>query len=244
MNNKLKTMRKFIYLFVLLCSSLLLQGQCTAIGMNFGNNTATPMYNVQGGVTVILNTNNTITLETGANFSTAAGPDVRVYLVDRGMLTDAALTNTFNFPSLPKIEMGIISGNGAMSFTQNIPSSVTIADFDTIYFLCEDYSLFWDFGSYAPFTSNNCSVLSNTVFNSEKITVFPNPVNDVFFIKGQSDIVIERITIYNSLGQKVWGLNKNIEAAIDVSGLKHGIYYVEIIDKEGNTSIKNIIKRV
>jgi hypothetical protein len=237
-------MKKITYLFTLLVASYFGQAQCTATGTNFGNNTSNTMYNVQGTVNVVLNTNNTISLSTGSNFSTAAGPDVRVYILDRGTLTDAQLKNTINFPSLPKIEMGLISGNGAMSFTKNIPNSVTISDFDTIYFLCEDFNLFWDFGNYVPFTTSNCSVLSSTIFNSDNFTVYPNPMNDVFSVEVGNNVKIETITVYNSLGQVVLVKNENMEEVTDVSNLKQGVYYLEILDIEGNTSIKNIVKRI
>ena len=53
--------------------------QCTVNTSGFGNNTNVPMYNVQGSVEVVLNSNNTVTVNLKSNFSTAAGPDVRFF---------------------------------------------------------------------------------------------------------------------------------------------------------------------
>ena len=46
--------------------------QCTTSATAFGNNTAIPMYNVQGTVQVVLNTNNTVTVNLISNFAYVA----------------------------------------------------------------------------------------------------------------------------------------------------------------------------
>ena len=74
---------KKIVLFLLIAFSIInINGQCTADLSGFGNNPDTASYNVTGDVSITLNTNNTITLNLASNFSTAAGPDVRAYLVE------------------------------------------------------------------------------------------------------------------------------------------------------------------
>ena len=103
-------MKKIITLS-LFCVFLVLKSnaQCTSNGNSFGNNTSVAMYNVTGMVSVVLNTNSTITLNLGSTFATASGPDVRAFLVDRGTLTNTQLRTTSNFLARPKIEMGIIN---------------------------------------------------------------------------------------------------------------------------------------
>ena len=64
--------------------------QCTTNATNFGNSTDVD-YEVFGDVSVTLNTNNTVSLDLGSNFITAAGPDVRAYLVNSNGLTDSEL---------------------------------------------------------------------------------------------------------------------------------------------------------
>ncbi|RMZ50481.1 T9SS C-terminal target domain-containing protein [Flavobacteriaceae bacterium PRS1] len=64
--------------------------QCIESVTNFGNNTV-PAYQITGDVTVTLNANDTFTLDLGANFNTASGPDVRAYIVKSNGLSDVML---------------------------------------------------------------------------------------------------------------------------------------------------------
>jgi hypothetical protein len=52
----------YLFLFIVLGFSNTINAQCSRTATGFGNNTGTPMYNVTGGVEVVLNSNNTITL--------------------------------------------------------------------------------------------------------------------------------------------------------------------------------------
>ena len=74
----------------------------------------------------------------------------------------------------------------------------------------------------------------NIVNQIEKntITVFPNPSNGKFYIKINSNLVYNKIEIYNFSGSKIYNrylINKN--ASIDVSNCKSGVYFVKINDK-------------
>ena len=154
-------MKKIITLSLLCVFSILKSNaQCTSNGTSFGNNTSVPMYNVTGMVSVVLNANNTVTLNLGTSFATSSGPDVRAFLVDRGTLTNTQLRTTSNFLARPKIEMGVINGNGTATYIKAIPSGMNISNFNTIYFYCVTFNQFWDFGSFANFTTANCNVLS------------------------------------------------------------------------------------
>lgn len=83
-------MKKNIFLsFFALSISLSFYSQSHKTATNFGNNTTTTMYNVQGTVYVVLNSSTSVSISLGTDFSTASGPDVRFFLVDRGNLTDA-----------------------------------------------------------------------------------------------------------------------------------------------------------
>ncbi len=241
-------MKKITYLVVLLVTSFVLEAQCIQSGSGFGNNTSTTSYNVQGSVDVVLNTNNSVTLNTGTNFSTASGPDVKVFLVDRGTLTNTQLKNTAMFNSRPKIEMGMLPNNGSapvtgsLTFTKTIPFGMNISNFNTIYFYCQQFNAFWDFGSYTAFTTNNCSVLSTNEFTSINFSVYPNPIKDEFNISLANSITLKAVNIYNNLGQIVFTELNNLDQNVNIASLSKGIYHLEITDLEGNRSIKNIIK--
>jgi len=236
-------MKKLItLLFFCVFSVLKSNAQCTSNGTSFGNNSSIPMYNVTGMVSVVLNTNNSVTVNLGSNFATAAGPDVRVFLVDRGALTNAQLKVSSNFLARPKIEMGLINGNGMATFTKTIPSGMNISNFNTIYFYCQAFNAFWDFGSFVPFTNANCATLSTENFVSNRIKVYPNPSNGTISIDFDQFTEINSLQIYSATGQKVFVLNEVVlaNAAIDISSLKTGIYFLELIDKENTTLLKKI----
>ena len=200
------------------------------------------MYNVTGMVSIVLNTNNTVTLNLGSTFATASGPDVRAFLVDRGTLTNTQLRTTSNFLARPKIEMGVITGNGTATYTKTIPSGMNISNFNTIYFYCQTFNQFWDFGSFTPFTNANCATLANGIFTANNFKIYPNPSKGIISIDFDQTTEIKSLNIYSVLGQKVFVSNEPIisNTAIDISVLRTGIYFLEFIDKENNTILKKI----
>ena len=236
-------MKKIITLAAF-CVFLILKSnaQCNSNGTTFGNNTSVPMYNVTGMVSVVLNANNTVTLNLGTSFATSSGPDVRAFLVDRGTLTNTQLRTTSNFLARPKIEMGVINGNGTATYTKAIPSGMDISNFNTIYFYCVTFNQFWDFGSFTNFTTANCTVLSTENFVSNRFKVYPNPSKGIISIDFDQVTEIKSLNIYSALGQKVLVSNEPIisNTAIDISVLRTGIYFLEFIDKDNNTILKKI----
>ena len=86
---------------------------------------------------------------------------------------------------------------------------------------------------------NNNISLGNEVFDLEKaISIYPNPSNDKVYIQLPTTITLEKVTIYNNLGQVV--LEKN---AIDfsLSSINSGVYEVQLQTSEG-VFHKKIIK--
>ena len=74
------------------------------------------------------------------------------------------------------------------------------------------------------------------------VNIYPNPVTDILqfdfrnFKQGNIDF-----RIYNSSGQKVW-YGRTTFPSIDVSVLKQGLYFLELIDDSGNISSKRFVK--
>ncbi|MEC4003359.1 M1 family aminopeptidase [Flavobacterium sp. SUN052] len=80
-------------------------------------------------------------------------------------------------------------------------------------------------------TKNNSVTLTNDSFELEKaIAVYPNPVIDELHIQMPSDISIEKITVFNNLGQKVIE-NKALDFSI--SNLSSGVLFVQIETSKG-----------
>ncbi len=87
--------------------------------------------------------------------------------------------------------------------------------------------------------SVNVARLSNPeIFNNQRISVYPNPVKNILYIKNASGL--NYINVYDSLGQKVLRSNHKY---IDVSNLSKGMYFLEIHTTNSRIETKRIIKR-
>ena len=68
--------------------------------------------------------------------------------------------------------------------------------------------------------------------------VYPNPVKDILTIKGEN---IKQIMIFNSLGQIVRKMDCNDNTVkVNVETLQNGMYFVNIIDGNGNVRTSKV----
>jgi aminopeptidase N len=117
-----------------------------------------------------------------------------------GQVADVVLNNTFNGEQL------II----------DVPFVVTSAEFDPERHLI---------------AKNSTVTLGNDSFTLDQaIAVYPNPTNDYLHIQVPSTTALEKVTIYNNLGQVVL---ENTTTSINVSALSMGVHYVDIQTSEG-----------
>ena len=235
-----------IFLFVFSLNS---NAQCTSQVTNFGNNTSVPMYNITGNANLVLNTNNTVTLNLMSNFMTAAGPDVRVYLIDPGNITDAMI-KTSNISAFPnRIMMGLVSSNtvpedGAKTFTVGIPLGQNITNYTRVLFYCQQFNAFWDFGKIIPFSASNCSLLSTNTFEKNDFKLYPNPVGDELSFDFNNFKNNFSVKVYNSFGAVVLtntllSLNNN---KLNTSALNSGMYFIELNDESNSHYVQRFIK--
>lgn len=250
--SKLNVVVLFIFLTIFNIS-----GQCTEAVVGFGNNARISSYNISGDVSLTLNTNNTITLDLASNFSTAAGPDIRAYLIDSNGMSDAEIdaevhSNFANgISAFNNIQFGLVGcsqcnpvilPNGEKTFTVEIPDGVEIENYDKILFYCLRFSQFWDIGSFTPFTSNSCSVLSTEENELGSFNIFPNPAKNTIQLSN-IDIEATEIRIFDFSGKKVFQqLKGNTENNIDISQLKTGIYVLSITENNKQFSQKLIVQ--
>jgi hypothetical protein len=212
--------------------------QCNENLNGFGNNPSTPAYNISGDVSLTLNTNNTITLNLASNYSTAAGPDVRAFLVASNGISDADLAKTI-IADLNHFEIGLTQPNGLQTFTVAIPAGKDITQFDKVFFYCLQFDHFWDLGTFNNFTASSCTVLDVDSFAIDKINIYPNPTKDkiqVSNIDGNST----EIRIFNVLGKQVFHQAKISEKTIDISSFNKGIYVVKI-DVDGKSKTQKLV---
>ncbi|MBA3986805.1 MAG: T9SS type A sorting domain-containing protein [Flavobacteriales bacterium] len=133
------------------------------------------------------------------------------------------LHNSFEFSYF-----GFIEGGFSYSITQDGTGSV----------LTMETPLFGHavFKSYPP--------LSVTDFNSEKLTIYPNPVEKELFINLNHDAGDVKIKLFDFHGKLIMSkddFNVNYNS-INVQALTSGIYIIRLEDTRGNTAMKKIIK--
>ena len=217
---------------------LQINAQCSENASNFGNNTSTPSYNVSGDISVTLNTNNTIIINFASNYSTASGPDVRLYLIKSEGKSIAEL-KSLNPENVENISFGLVGFSGAQNYTQSIPNGVDISEYDTVFFFCLQFTAFWDVGTFTPFSSTNCSVLSTVALPVDKIEFYPNPAKDKIQISNIGGVSAE-IRIFNALGKQVLHQPKITKKTIDISSFHKGIYIVKI-SVDGKSKTKKLV---
>ena len=89
-------------------------------------------------------------------------------------------------------------------------------------------------------SKNNVATLANESFDLEQtITIYPNPVNDVLHIMMPTTIQLEKVEIYNTLGQLVDTKDAN---DFSVAELSAGLHLIKITTSEGVIH-KNFIKK-
>jgi aminopeptidase N len=126
-----------------------------------------------------------------------------------GQQADLVLNNTFN----------------GEEFILSVPFEVTGVEFDP-----EKHII----------SANSTATLGSQDFNLDNaVVLYPNPSADVLHIQMPSSFVLEKATIYNSLGQKVL---ENTTVDFSVSHLSSGVHYIDIQTTEG-TYHKKFIKK-
>ena len=134
---------------------------------------------------------------------------VRVYGALAGQQADLALNNTFNGEEI----------------IVNVPFPITNVDFDP-----EKHLI----------AANSMVTLGNQNFDLDSaILIYPNPSSDILHIQMPNSFSLEKVIVYNSLGQKVL---ENATLDFSVSSLSTGVHYVDIQTTEG-TYHKKFIKK-
>jgi aminopeptidase N len=89
-------------------------------------------------------------------------------------------------------------------------------------------------------SANSNATLGNQDFSLEEaVVLYPNPSADVLHIQMPATLVLEKATVYNSLGQKVL---ENNTIDFSVSQLSSGVHYIDIQTSLG-TYHKKFIKK-
>lgn len=76
-------------------------------------------------------------------------------------------------------------------------------------------------------------------FVLENFSMYPNPVSTTLTIQLQSNLELNAVTIYDSLGKKV---KESTTKTLNLSKLSKGIYYVKVSSNMGEAT-KTIIEK-
>jgi uncharacterized repeat protein (TIGR01451 family) len=134
------------------------------------------------------------------------------------------------------------TGKGYITFKAKLKPGFAIGDiipnFASIYFDTNPAII------TNTFNTEFVTLLGTTSFNTEDISIYPNPSNDVVQITIQNTTEnIESINMYDVLGKlvkKASTVSKK-QTAIDVSDLAKGVYVVEIITENKLKQVKKLV---
>lgn len=157
---------------------------------------------------------------------------------NRVEISNGSLMNfIFDAIYLPAVSTNEEASKGHVAFKVKPKSSVV--ENDTVLGTASIY-----FDSNPPIITNQVattfvSTLSVADFESNKLSVYPNPTNVILNIA--HDVSIKTIEIYNYLGQLM--LSEKETSLINVSNLSEGIYTLILHDSLGKTFVKKFIKK-
>lgn len=83
------------------------------------------------------------------------------------------------------------------------------------------------------------AILSSDDFVLSKFNMYPSPTKEQFTIQLQEGLLLEKVTIYNSLGQLIKTTIKN---QINTSTYASGLYYVEIQTNKGKATKQLVVE--
>jgi len=229
---------KILPLLIITIATLQINAQmCTEAVTSFGNNINIPQYNISGDVEVVLNNNDTVTLNLASNYSTASGPDVRAYLIDSNGASDATI-RAAKIEDFDHVEFGLTNPTGADSFTVAAP--LNIEDYDKVFFYCFDFEQFWDFGTYSSFTPASCSILSiEDVFFNENVKIHQNLNSNTVSVSAKNNTQ-GQVQLFTLMGKEVFQSSNDINQTINVSSLSDGVYILKI-NSQGKTASKKLV---
>jgi hypothetical protein len=81
----------------------------------------------------------------------------------------------------------------------------------------------------------------NTVSKQQNLKIYPNPTNDILFVKLNEDIEQTEYAILNVFGQLIEQGYIQSNESLDVSGLNSGTYFIKLINEQ-NQSTSSFIK--
>ncbi len=180
--------------------------------------------------------------------------------LDHTEIWDIVSTSTFSHPfHIHDVQFYILSRNGvpAPSYEQGWKDVTLIKGGEEVKFIAKfsDYSdslhpyMFHchiaaheDLGMMGQFVVGSSPAGLRNVVNN-KMKLYPNPGTGKLYFEMKDNISIAEAVIMNPNGQAVLMSNPNAgKGVLDVSSLSNGVYFIKLLDTEGQSYIKSYLK--
>lgn len=114
----------------------------------------------------------------------------------------------------------------------------------------------YDFNDSVPLTGDNFYRLrmidSDLTFSfsriqyvfygaAQRVTVYPNPVSDILYVKGIDPEKVKEVSVFNSKGERVFRAARVASQGIDVSHLPAGLYTVAVRGSDGKLRVSKVM---
>ncbi|HRZ73525.1 MAG TPA: T9SS type A sorting domain-containing protein [Flavobacterium sp.] len=154
------------------------------------------------------------------------------------LLNGTSVDFIFNAIYLPSVNQDEEGSQGYIAYKIKPKTSVGLGDV-----ISNTASIYFD---YNPAIITNTvtttvveTVLSSPSFETESVTLYPNPTSGWLTINSKA--IISKIEVYNQLGQQV--LQSDTSSSIDLSALSQGVYFIRFVDSNEQVLIKKVIKQ-
>ncbi|MBA5629017.1 T9SS type A sorting domain-containing protein [Moheibacter lacus] len=172
-----------------------------------------------------------------------------LFLIGNGLENERVLysysLNSNTITQIP-INFDLEFNFGAMHYLRGQNKIMIVDNWTGDFYLCDlatnEFSMYAETDlEFVTGIVNKQDFLGNyEVENQGVVTVYPNPVKDILMIK--SDQKIERIELYNIVGQKLNQYNAN-SSEINLGDKSRGVYILKIRLANGKTETKKLIKQ-
>jgi len=174
-------------------------------------------------------------------------------IIPAGSLTSGGDPNAFSYnilfdtPYLYSggnliLEIRHTGSNSSSLSTHSVTSTNTSAGYGTLFSACWQGTGGVLNGNFAYIKINSLDTLGvKSVTIDDGFSVYPNPVKNNLFVKSTKDIV--EFNVFNFAGQKVlYQKNSTKIPQLNTSSLSKGVYILQMIDKEGNSTSTKFVK--
>jgi hypothetical protein len=93
--------------------------------------------------------------------------------------------------------------------------------------------------NYLDFVQISTSTEDNN--HTLKIQLYPNPSSDMIYM--ETEMEIDKVSIYNTLGQECKTCTYLKNNTVNISQLEQGLYFVHLMNRNRTEVLKLIIKR-